>query len=66
MKKKEETNENEKIELSMHLLQVLLPYLRLLDEEQMIENETEAKIRGIFYPLGLLIEVINMWIDVSL
>ncbi|KAG4394810.1 hypothetical protein GLYMA_20G104900v4 [Glycine max] len=47
MKKKEETNENEKIELSMHLLQVLLPYLRLLDEEQMIENETEAKIRGL-------------------
>ena len=49
MKKKAKTNEDEKVELSMHLLQVLLPYLRLLDEEQMIENKTEAKIQGIFF-----------------
>nr|KYP33131.1 Lysine-specific demethylase 3B [Cajanus cajan] len=42
-----ETIEDEKVELSMHLLQVLLPYLRLLEEEQMIENETEAKILGL-------------------
>ncbi|TKY50713.1 Lysine-specific demethylase JMJ25 [Spatholobus suberectus] len=47
MKKNTETNENEKVELSMHLLQVLLPYLRQLDEEQMIENETEARIQGL-------------------
>ncbi|XP_027935820.1 lysine-specific demethylase JMJ25-like isoform X2 [Vigna unguiculata] len=47
MKNKTSTNENEKVEVSTCLLQVLLPYLRLLDEEQMIENETEAKIQGI-------------------
>ncbi|KAL2996405.1 hypothetical protein AAZX31_10G269800 [Glycine max] len=47
MKKKAKTNEDEKVELSMHLLQVLLPYLRLLDEEQMIEYKTEAKIQGL-------------------
>ncbi|XP_017415480.2 lysine-specific demethylase JMJ26-like isoform X1 [Vigna angularis] len=47
MKAKTSTNKDEKVELSMCLLQVLLPYLRLLDEEQRIENETEAKIQGI-------------------
>jgi len=59
MKNKTSTNENEKVEVSTCLLQVLLPYLRLLDEEQMIENETEAKIQGIF-PLQVLILVTNM------
>ncbi|XP_020211133.1 lysine-specific demethylase JMJ25 isoform X2 [Cajanus cajan] len=47
MKKETETIKDEKVEFSIHLLQVLLPYLRLLEEEQMIENETEAKIRGL-------------------
>ncbi|RDX93087.1 Lysine-specific demethylase JMJ25, partial [Mucuna pruriens] len=47
MKRNTKTNEGEKVEHSVHLLQVLLPYLRLLDEEQMIENETEAKIQGL-------------------
>jgi len=37
----------EKVEHSLYLLQVLLPFIRQLDEEQMIENETEAKIQGI-------------------
>ncbi|KAL2323941.1 hypothetical protein Fmac_022999 [Flemingia macrophylla] len=45
MQKETETEEDEKVELSIYLLQVLLPYLRLLEEEQMIENETEAKIQ---------------------
>ncbi|QCE08699.1 hypothetical protein DEO72_LG9g3728 [Vigna unguiculata] len=47
MKRKTKINEDEKVEFSMYLLHVLLPYLRLMDEEQMIENETEAKIQGI-------------------
>ncbi|KAL2329660.1 hypothetical protein Fmac_017241 [Flemingia macrophylla] len=46
MKKETETKEDEKVELSIYFLQVLLPYLRLLEEEQMIENEKEAKIQG--------------------
>jgi len=41
-------DKEEKVELCMYLLQVLLPYLRQLDEEQLIENETEAKIQGTF------------------
>jgi len=49
MKGKTNTDEDDKIEHSMHLLQVLLPYLRQLDEEQMIENEIEAKMQGIFF-----------------
>ncbi|KAL5153693.1 Lysine-specific demethylase JMJ25 [Glycine soja] len=40
-------DKEEKVELCMYLLQVLLPYLRQLDEEQLIENETEAKIQGL-------------------
>jgi len=48
MKEKTKTNKDEKVELSTYLMQVLLPYLRLLDEEQMVEKETEAKIQGIF------------------
>ncbi|XP_047152289.1 lysine-specific demethylase JMJ25-like [Vigna umbellata] len=47
MKKKAKTKEDEHVEFSVYLLQTLLPHLRLLDEEQMIENETEAKIQGI-------------------
>ncbi|TKY69312.1 Lysine-specific demethylase JMJ25 [Spatholobus suberectus] len=47
MRKNAKTFEDDKVELSMYLLQVLLPYLRQLDEEQMIENETEAKIQGL-------------------
>ncbi|KAG4395890.1 hypothetical protein GLYMA_19G068800v4 [Glycine max] len=47
MKGKTNTDEDDKIEHSMHLLQVLLPYLRQLDEEQMIENEIEAKMQGL-------------------
>lgn len=39
----------EKVEVSLYLLQVLLPFIRQLDEEQMIENETEAKIQGIMF-----------------
>ncbi|CAJ1782225.1 unnamed protein product [Sphenostylis stenocarpa] len=48
LRKNKSTNKEKKVEHSMHLLQVLLPYLRQLDEEQMIENEIEAKIQGIF------------------
>ncbi|KAL2319316.1 hypothetical protein Fmac_028285 [Flemingia macrophylla] len=47
MRKKAETIKDEKVELSMYLLQVLLPYLRRLEEEQMIENEIEARIQGL-------------------
>ncbi|TKY63213.1 Lysine-specific demethylase JMJ25 [Spatholobus suberectus] len=47
MRKNTNTNEDERVEHSMHLLQVLLPYLRQLDEEQMIEHEAEAKIQGL-------------------
>ncbi|XP_027918050.1 lysine-specific demethylase JMJ25-like [Vigna unguiculata] len=47
MKQKAKTKEDEHVEFSVYLLQTLLPHLRLLNEEQMIENETEAKIQGI-------------------
>ncbi|WVY90575.1 hypothetical protein V8G54_036089 [Vigna mungo] len=47
MKQKAKTKEDEHVEFSVYLLQTLLLHLRLLDEEQMIENETEAKIHGI-------------------
>ncbi|CAJ1977653.1 unnamed protein product [Sphenostylis stenocarpa] len=50
-----ETNEDKKVELSMRLLQLLLPYLMLLDEEQMIEKETEAKIQVI--PASLVVNL---------
>ncbi|KAL2347648.1 hypothetical protein Fmac_001648 [Flemingia macrophylla] len=46
-KMKENAKEDEKVEFSMYLLQILFPYLRQLDEEQMIESETEAKIQGL-------------------
>ncbi|XP_017427435.1 lysine-specific demethylase JMJ26 isoform X2 [Vigna angularis] len=47
MKDKATGDEGEKVEHSLYLLQVLLPFLRQLDEEQMIEKETEAKIQGL-------------------
>ncbi|XP_061371700.1 lysine-specific demethylase JMJ25-like [Gastrolobium bilobum] len=53
MKKVVETNKDgktkkdEEIEHHKYLLKALLPYLRQLDEEQMIEKEIEAKIRGL-------------------
>ncbi|CAJ1932431.1 unnamed protein product [Sphenostylis stenocarpa] len=47
MKKNAISDKDEKVELSMYLLQVLLPFLKQLDEEQMIETETEAKIQGL-------------------
>ena len=59
MKGKTNTDEDDKIEHSMHLLQVLLPYLRQLDEEQMIENEIEAKMQGIFFFLFSQMDPIN-------
>lgn len=44
-------NEDERGELSKYLLKGLLPYLRQLDKEQIIEKELEAKRRGIFFSL---------------
>ncbi|KAK8470680.1 hypothetical protein PHAVU_003G031500 [Phaseolus vulgaris] len=45
--KKATMKKGEKVEVSLYLLQVLLPFIRQLDEEHMIENETEAKIQGL-------------------
>lgn len=50
MKKNAKTNKDNGVEHSKYLLKGLLPYLRQLDEEQMIEREIEAKIQGIFPP----------------
>jgi len=47
MKRKAETNNEEEVEFSKYLLKGLLPHLRRLNEEQMIEKEREAKRRGI-------------------
>jgi len=47
MKHKVETNNDEEVEFSKYMLKGLLPHLRRLDEEQMIEKEREAKIQGI-------------------
>ncbi|KAK7387255.1 hypothetical protein VNO78_27900 [Psophocarpus tetragonolobus] len=47
LKGKTNTNEDYKYEHAMDLLQLLLPYVRQLDDEQMIENHTEAKIQGL-------------------
>ncbi|XP_061337465.1 lysine-specific demethylase JMJ26-like [Gastrolobium bilobum] len=47
MKKETETKTDEKVELLKYLLKGLLPYLRQLDEEQMIEKEIEAKRQGL-------------------
>jgi hypothetical protein len=43
-----ETNNDHKVELSKYMLKELLPYLRRLDKEQMVEKEIEAKRQGIF------------------
>jgi hypothetical protein len=43
-----EANKDHEIELSKYMLNELLPYLRRLDEEQMVEREIEAKRQGIF------------------
>ncbi|XP_054808574.1 lysine-specific demethylase JMJ26-like isoform X2 [Prosopis cineraria] len=40
-------DENVEVEFFKYLLPMLLPYLRQLDEEQMIEKETEAKRQGV-------------------
>jgi hypothetical protein len=45
---KTETNNNHEFELSKYMLKELLPYLRRLDEEQMVEKEIEAKRKGTF------------------
>jgi len=47
MKRKAETNNEEEVEFSKYLLKGLLPHLRRLNEEQIIEKEREAKRRGI-------------------
>jgi [histone H3]-dimethyl-L-lysine9 demethylase len=47
MKYKVETNNDEEVEFSKYMLKGLLPHLRRLDEEQMIEKEREARRRGI-------------------
>ncbi|GAU18063.1 hypothetical protein TSUD_51740 [Trifolium subterraneum] len=44
---KSETNKDEEVEFNKYLLKGLLPYLRQLDEEQMIEKATEAKRQGL-------------------
>lgn len=49
MKQRVETNitKEEEVEFSKYVLKGLLPYLRQLDEEQIIEKEREAKRQGI-------------------
>jgi len=54
MKKNPTRDKGEKVEHSLYLLQVLLPFLRQLDEEQMIEKEIEAKIQGIMFSCARL------------
>ncbi|XP_020960672.1 uncharacterized protein LOC107605295 isoform X3 [Arachis ipaensis] len=43
-------NEQERFEHSKYLLKRLLPYLRQLDKEQMIEKDIEAKRKGLSLP----------------
>ncbi|XP_024630937.1 lysine-specific demethylase JMJ25 [Medicago truncatula] len=47
IKTKTETNNNHEFELSKYMVKELLPYLRRLDEEQMVEKEIEAKRQGL-------------------
>ncbi|WJX21577.1 hypothetical protein P8452_10988 [Trifolium repens] len=42
-----ETNKDHEVELSKYMLKELLPYLRRLDKEQMVEKEIEAKRQGL-------------------
>ncbi|WJX21574.1 hypothetical protein P8452_10986 [Trifolium repens] len=44
---KSKANKDEEVEFSKYLLKGLLPYLRQLDEEQMIEKKREANRQGI-------------------
>ena len=48
MKRNVEINEGERFEHPKYLLKQLLPYLRQLDKEQMIEKDIEAKRQGTF------------------
>lgn len=41
-------SEDKKVEHSKYLLQVLLPFLKRVNDEQMIEMEIEARRQGIF------------------
>lgn len=45
-------SDEEKIQYSKYMLQMLLPFLKQLHAEQLVEKEMEAKIQGIFF-LGL-------------
>ncbi|XP_057423746.1 lysine-specific demethylase JMJ26-like [Lotus japonicus] len=47
LKVKRNTDEGKEVELYKYLLKHLLPYLRQLDEEQMMEKEIEAKRQGL-------------------
>ncbi|CAI8601741.1 unnamed protein product [Vicia faba] len=49
MKQRVETNKDEEVEFSKYMLKGLLPYLRQLDEEQMVEKEREAKRQGLSF-----------------
>jgi hypothetical protein len=42
-------SEYEEIECYKYVLQTILPFLRRINDEQMIEKEMEAKIQGIFF-----------------
>lgn len=41
-------NDEEKIQYSKYIVQMLLPYLKQFHAEQLVEKEMEAKIHGIF------------------
>ncbi|KAJ7954567.1 Lysine-specific demethylase JMJ25 [Quillaja saponaria] len=45
-----QVSEAEKVEHSKYLLQLLLPYLEQLEEEQVIEKQMEAKLQGVLLP----------------
>lgn len=48
MKQRLQTNtKEEEVEFCKYMLKGVLPYLRQLDQEQMIEKEREAKRQGI-------------------
>ncbi|XP_058772086.1 lysine-specific demethylase JMJ25-like [Vicia villosa] len=50
MKQRVETNtKEEEVEFSKYMLKGVLPYLRQLDQEQMIEKEREAKRQGLSF-----------------
>lgn len=43
------TTDEEKMQYSKYMLQMLLPFLKQFHEKQMIEKEVEAKIQGITF-----------------